>query len=165
MARIHDRPGPPGGTYSEVFDGPGTERELLLSAEQIRAVPPHQWPDARLVCAPCLRLLSLRFPVHEYATSVREKEDPTMPDAVPTWLAISRINYRVRRWSLSQTQFELLERLLEGLPVGRAIESTAERAIGHGECVDRLAEELRDWFEEWSASGFFQSVELSPSGL
>jgi len=145
-------------TYSEVFDGPGAERLTLLRADDIQAISPDDWPSARLVPVPCLRLLSLRYPVHAYATGVRKHEDPPLPDPQPTWLAVSRINYVVRRWTLSRMQHDLLQSLLAGTPIGTAIEQAALAATESGETLDRLADSLRDWFQEWSAAGFFQAI-------
>jgi Putative DNA-binding domain len=148
-------------TYSEVFDGPGAERLTLLKAEEIQALPPEAWPAARLIPVPCLRLLALRYPVQEYATGVRKKENPPFSDPEPTWLAVSRVEYVVRRWTLSRVQYQLLESLISGLPVGAAIEAAARVAIENGQSVDHLAEDLRTWFEEWSAAGFFQAIDSS----
>lgn len=147
-------------TYSEVFDGPGAERLRLLRIEQVEGISPDVWPSAKLVPVPCVRLLALRYPVHEYATGVRNKEDPAIPDPCPTWLVVSRRDYVVRRWAVSRTQFELLQSLLAGQTVGQAIEKAAASAIECGEHIDQLAANLRKWFAEWSALGFFQSIEL-----
>jgi hypothetical protein len=149
--------------YSDVFDGPGAERMSLLDAAALKDLSPEAWMQARLVTVPCLRLLPLRFPVHEYATAVREKTDPDLPEPTPTWLAVSRINYVVRRWTLSPVQFELLAALIEGQSVGAAIERAAILAVESGESVEGLAASLRDWFAEWSSAGFFQAVELPGS--
>ncbi len=146
--------------YSDVFDGPGAERMSLLDAASLRDLSPEAWMGARLVPVPCLRLLSLRFPVHEYATAVREKRNPDLPEPAPTWLAVSRINYVVRRWTLSPVQFELLSALIAGQAVGSAIERAATLAVESGESVESLADNLRDWFAEWSSAGFFQAIEL-----
>jgi hypothetical protein len=149
--------------YSDVFDGPGAERMSLLDSAALKGLSPEAWMQARLVTVPCLRLLSLRFPVHEYATAVREKQDPDLPEPTPTWLAVSRINYVVRRWTLSPVQFELVAALIEGQTVGAAIERAATLAVASGESVERLAENLRDWFAEWSSAGFFQAIDLPGS--
>ena len=146
-------------TYSEIFDGPGTERLKLLGADEIQSIQPDDWPSARLVPVPCLRLLCLRYPVQEYATGVRKKEDPPLPDPRPTWLAVSRINYVVRRWTLSQIQYDLLAALIAGQTVGEAIEKAALSASQSGQSLDGLADDLRSWFQEWSSAGFFQSIE------
>ncbi len=151
-------------TYSEVFDGPGGEKVPRLGPDQLRAVSPDQWPSARLVPVPCLRLLSLKYPVHAYATGVRKKENPSVPDPRPTWLAVSRIDYVVRRWTLSRVQFDLLQSLISGETIGRAIEQAARTAAANGESFDSLAQNLREWFEEWSAAGFFRAVEVPPGG-
>ena len=58
-------------------------------------------------------------------------------------------------------QYELLECLMSGLPVGAAIEKAARVAIENGQSVDHLVEDLRAWFEEWSAAGFFQAIDSS----
>jgi Putative DNA-binding domain len=153
-------------TYSEIFDGPGAERLELLGVEGIQAIRPDEWPAARLVLVPCLRLLFLRYPVQDYATGVRKKEDPPLPDPEPTWLAVSRINYVVRRWTLTPIQYELLGGLISGATVGEAIEKAAFAAEQTGQrlegpALDRLANDLRDWFREWSSAGFFQMIDQS----
>jgi hypothetical protein len=148
-------------TYSEVFDGPGAERLKLLGVEEIQTIQPDAWPSARLVPAPCLRLLALRYPVQEYATGVRKKEDPPLPDPQPTWLAVSRIQYVVRRWTLSPIQYDLLGALLAGQTVGEAIGKAALATRESGHSLDCLGENLRDWFQEWSSAGFFQTIESS----
>lgn len=151
-------------TYSEVFDGPGAERQPRLTTEQILAVDPEDWPHARLVPVPCLRLMSLRFPVQEYATAVRKQEEAAIPEPSPTWLAISRIDYVVRRWSLAKTQFVLLESILAGETVGASIEKAAQTALDAGEDVEQLAASLREWFEEWSSAGFFERIMMGDLG-
>jgi hypothetical protein len=148
-------------TYSEIFDGPGAERLKLLGVEDIQKIRPDEWPSARLVPVPCLRLLFLRYPVQEYATGVRKKEDPPLPDPQPTWLAVSRINYVVRRWTLSHLQYDLLAALIARRSVGEAIEKAASAASECGESLERLADNLRSWFQEWSSAGFFQTIEQS----
>jgi hypothetical protein len=147
-------------TYSEVFDGPGAERQPRLTTKQILAVDSQQWPHARLIPVPCLRLMSFRFPVQEYATAVRKQEEAAIPEPNPTWLAISRIDYVVRRWSLTKTQFVLLESILAGETVGASIERAAQAALDAGEDFEQLAVRLREWFEEWSSAGFFERISL-----
>jgi hypothetical protein len=57
-------------------------------------------------------------------------------------------------------QFELLAALVAGQTVGSAIEGAAKLAVESGESVDRLAENLRDWFAEWSSAGFFRALQV-----
>jgi hypothetical protein len=142
-------------TYGEVFDGPGIETLPPLRPEQIDAIPAGRRLQARLQAAPCLRLLSLRFPAHEYATAVRRDGEPRVPERSTTWLAVSRIDYVVRRWPLSAPQFALLESLVAGDTLQAAIERAAVSSAG----IDDLAGKLGAWFREWSANGFFVAID------
>jgi hypothetical protein len=53
--------------FNEVFDGPGVEGQRLLDGEQLLDVPEDRLPEARFVPVSCLRLLTLRYPVHAYS--------------------------------------------------------------------------------------------------
>lgn len=144
-------------TYYEVFDGPGEEDLPLLQAADLQAVPQHRWPDVWLATVDSLRLMELQFPVHAYITSVRGGESPPPPEPQPTWLAINRREYIVRRRPLLRIQFELLRLLQAGRPLGTAIEEAVRSTDAD---VDHLAVQLRQWFETWAAAGFFRSVEV-----
>jgi hypothetical protein len=144
-------------TYNEVFDGPGVEGSRLLDEEQLKAIPPDRWPEARLVPVVCLRLLSLRHPVHRYFSAVRKDKDPKLPKPRRTWLAVTRRNYVIRRHELSRVQYVLLNALVTGQPVGQALIVAAESP---GVTLEKLAGDLHQWFANWSADGFFQAVEL-----
>jgi hypothetical protein len=144
-------------TFSEVFDGPGVEGKDVLDEAKIRAAPQKRWPAARLVPAPCLRLLAFHFPVHEYHAGVRADKSPPVPEAVETLLAMTRRSYVVHCSTLSAPEHSLLEALVGGRTVGEAIEKVAGSA---GVDLDRLAANLHDWFRRWAALGFFQAVDL-----
>lgn len=141
---------------AQVFDGPGWEREPPLSSEALAAIPAERWPEATLEPVPCLRLLAFRFPVNEYFTTFRAGESPVLPRPQPTWLALTRRDYIVRRLPLSGPQHVLLSSLAAGESVGAAIEQAAAQC---GD-VDRLAAELETWFRDWTAAGLFRRVEL-----
>lgn len=141
-------------TYSEVFDAPGPERQPRLRSADLFAIPLEAWPETRLIPAEGLRLLELRFPVHIYATSVRHKESPTIPPAAPTYLAILRQDFVVRRWPLAEPAFQLLNRLCAGHPIGTATETCQADADD-----EDFSNDLRSWFETWSEAGFFRAVE------
>jgi hypothetical protein len=142
-------------TYNEVFDGPGVEGRRLLRPEHLRKIAPERWPEARLVPVPCLRLVTLRYPIHTYYTAIRRKKEANFPDPAETLLAVSRRRYVIRRHQLTQPQYVLLEALLRGESVGEAIERAAE--VTH-EDEDRFAADLGEWFRDWTAEGFFLAV-------
>jgi len=137
-----------------VFDGPGSEDDPPLSPESLAGISAEAWPDTRLQAAPCLRLLSFRFPVNDYFTAVREGEQPQRPAPRQTFLALTRRDYIVRRHPLSAPQFALLDALAKGQTIGEAIALAAEQS----DDLDRLALYLNRWFAAWTAAGFFQQI-------
>ncbi|REK25740.1 MAG: DUF2063 domain-containing protein [Planctomycetota bacterium] len=144
-------------TFEKVFDGPGFEHASILEADDLAAVAPEVWPQVRLRPVPCLRLLAFHFPVNAYFTAFRREEEPEIPGPHREFVAITRRDYVVRRFNLSPAQFALLGKLIEGAQVGEAIEAAAEAFTG---TVEELADGLRQWFGEWAAAGFFESLEL-----
>jgi hypothetical protein len=143
-------------TYNEVFDGPGVEGRRLVRPAHLRKIDPARWPEARLVPVPCLRLLSLRYPVHTYYTAVRRRKESDFPDPAETLLSVSRRRYVIRRHELTRPQFVLLEALLRGESVGTAIQRAADVTTDD---EDHFAADLGEWFRDWTAEGFFLRVE------
>lgn len=142
--------------YSEVFDGPGIEGQTTLQPADLNDVSPDEWLAMRLISAPCLRVASFRFPVHEYATAVRQQSNPDLPAAQPTSLAITRRDFVVRRVALESDEFEVLTDLIAGQGIGNALErslATSNRTI------DELAADVRRWFRNWSAAGYFVGMQ------
>jgi hypothetical protein len=148
--------------YSEVFDGPGDENEPGLDVAALTAIGPDHLGDVVLVPAASLRLLTLRAPVHEYISAVRRHAEPLPPPAQPTWLAIWRRDYSVRREAITQCQSALLEAIVAGRPLGEAIAAAASIAADD---PDALANDLNTWFSHWAAAGFFREVRLSDLGF
>jgi hypothetical protein len=101
-------------TINRVFDGPGSEGESLLDYDRLAAIPSDRWPAARLICAPSLQLLPLSFPVNDYFTAIRRGENAEIPERAPSYLAITRVDFRVIRHVLDRVQFEVLRALSEG---------------------------------------------------
>ncbi|HEX4000657.1 MAG TPA: DNA-binding domain-containing protein [Pirellulales bacterium] len=142
-------------TFSQVFDGPGVEREPLLEATELRTIGMDRWPDARLETVPCLKLLAFRFPVNAYYTAMRRGEEPSIPAAAASWLAVTRRDYVVRRHEISEPQFVLLSAIIEGQSIGAAIARMMELPRLD---IDSLARDLRTWFHDWAAEGFFRRI-------
>ena len=158
-------------TYSEVFDGSGPERQQLLQPDDLQAISLDQWPAARLVPVDCLRLLELKYPVHEYATAVRQNQQPPPPEPCATFLVITRRDYVVRRSPVSKLEFRLLSAIIAGAAVGDAINQTAESVQSQDfadnasessdaeSALDAFAQDLQDWFRKWTSAGYFRTVE------
>jgi hypothetical protein len=137
-------------TFNQVFDGPGVEGEPPLDTGQLRALRPEEMLEARLRGVPCLRLLALRYPVHNYFTAVRRHKDADLPGPAETYLAVTRRRYVVRHYELSPPAYHLLHALQA---IGRAVEAA-------GPDLDRLPDNLWTWFHDWAAEGFFRAVDL-----
>ncbi len=144
-------------TFNEVFDGPGIEGEQLLDTDPLAAVPPEQMLESRLVPVSCLRLLRLRYPVHAYFNAVKKETDVAPPEPAETFLAVTRSGYVVQHHQLSRSAYGLLSALLAGEPIGRAIEQAVAVA---GPDLERLESDLRTWFHDWAAEGFFLRIEV-----
>ncbi|HEX3658863.1 MAG TPA: DNA-binding domain-containing protein [Pirellulales bacterium] len=143
--------------YSEAFDGPGDEHEPGLDVNQLAAITPDRLADVVLVPAASLRLMTLRSPVQEYISGIRHKTDPLPPPAQPTWLALWRRDYSVRREAITECQHALLQAILAGRPLGEAIAVAASLAPDD---ADTLAGELNAWFSHWATAGFFRQARL-----
>lgn len=144
-------------TIDQIFDGPGVENDTLMSTDQLAEIGPDRWPHARLIPVVCLRLLSLKFPVSNYYTAFRRQQKPAIPTAAPSYLALTRKDYIVRRFTINEPQFTLLRALVRGEPVGAAIECAVEKV----DDLDHFAETLQSSFKLWASQGFFQRVELT----
>lgn len=144
-------------TFSQVFDGPGIEGQTLLTSEQLQSIDAEEWPSARLEVVPCLKLLALRFPVNAYYTAIRRGKSPELPRPSPSWLAVTRREFIVRRHELTERQFVLLSALAAGESIGAAIERAAEAPGGD---LDQFALDLGEWFRDWAANDFFQRVSI-----
>lgn len=141
--------------FSEVFDGPGVEGQPLLGAAQLQSLPADQWPLARLVPVPCLRLIAMDHPVQQFYRAIRQQQPIVSCEPQATWLAITRREFVVRHFDLTRPQFELLSDLLAGQCVGDAIRRAAETVTDD---FESFARDLQAWFRHWAAEGFFLRV-------
>jgi hypothetical protein len=147
-------------TIEQVFDGPGVEKEKLLSGADLLAISPGQWAQTRLIPVICLTLMKFRYPVNGYYTAMRkaaEGETIEPPAAGEQFLALNRRDYVVRRIELTRPQFVLLEAIVAGRTLAAAIGAAAEIVDATDE---ELAEMLREWFCDWTKAGMFRAVEV-----
>ncbi len=144
--------------YSEVFDGPGIEHERVADPQDFASLSVVQWLGARLTPAPCLRLVQLSYPVHEYITDVRRGRNPQTPAPSKTYLVITRRNYLVRRSAVGESEFGLLTALANGLTVGDGVAYVAQQNQSD---IDALEFELSQWFRNWAEAGYFRQIVLA----
>lgn len=140
--------------FDEVFDGPGTEQQPV-ELDWVQAIAPEEWAELRLKMAPCLRLAEFRFPVNEYFSRWRKGERPELPDRQPSFLAVTRRDYVVRRYELAKAEYLILSRLA----VGSTIEESIESAAAETDDMDQLESTLGRWFERWTKLEFFSGAD------
>ncbi len=138
--------------FSEVYDGPGVEGGPMLSAQGLRALLAERDRHVRLAPAVSLRMLTFRYPVHDYFHAARRAQEPELPAPAETFLAMNRRDYVVTTIELSVTQHALLSGLLEGQTVGQSL----QRA---GASSPEQRQQLIACIETWSTQGFFRSGE------
>jgi len=149
----------------EVFDGPGVEGQPLLSADALLNVPPERWAEVQFDMAPCLQLLATQFPVNDYYTRFRQAKDGEpvpLSSAQASFVALTRRQYVVRRYNLSEMEFELLRALQQGSQLGAAIDCASKAS---NDDLKQLAEDLKLWFRNWTAEGFISTIRLPESAL
>jgi len=95
--------------------------------------------------------ISSNVVVMEHADSKPEKRYP-LPKAKKTYLAVHRQENVVYFKRLKPEGFALLLALKEGQPLSQAIESSVNWS---GKKLERVMEQLHDWFANWSGLGWF----------
>jgi hypothetical protein len=123
---------------------------------------------------PYLQLLDLAYPVDELLLKVRETEDPEtdissnvvmmdhsdsaprkqlpLPRGKKVFLAVHRQENVVYFKRLKPEGFALLRALQQGQPLSQAIETSVNWS---GKKLERVMEQLHDWFANWSQLGWF----------
>ena len=146
--------------YGEVFHGSGPEIEVSLSSRELIDLSPDEFANCHLIPHESLRLMEFRFPVHEYATAIRNGSDLCIPDARVVFLVINRREYVVRRFEITREQFILLSSIIQGKTIGDALRALWEASPGKGQ---QLTQSVREWFQEWSRMLLFRSIRRGPS--
>jgi hypothetical protein len=147
-----------------VFDGPGMENRPPFPAELLAKIAEDRLPQIQLQPAPCLRLTASRFPVNDYYTSAKHApggETVETPPPQESYAALTRRNFIVRRYPLTQPQFGLLAEIAGGKSLGAAMEASMTND-DMGCAVDPT--QVQEWFRFWTAEGFFAGIE-DRSGL
>jgi len=139
----------------EVVHEPASES---LAPDALAAIPAAAWQTARLLPSPGLRLLGFDYPVNDFFQAFRDQLSPEMPDRAPTATVIYRQGLGLWRMGLEPRAALLLNDLLSGVPLAKAVATleTRSRPVGSS---DELARLLPRWLGSWVQSGFFRSVE------
>jgi hypothetical protein len=123
---------------------------------------------------PCVQLLELAYPVDELLLKVRDSEEPEsdissnvvmmdssdakqhkkfpLPKAKKVYLAVHRQEFSVYYKRMKPEAFALARALQQGQSLSQAIESSVNWS---GKKLERVMEQLHDWFANWSQLGWF----------
>ncbi|HYN03233.1 MAG TPA: DNA-binding domain-containing protein [Vicinamibacteria bacterium] len=135
---------------TEVFDAPETPP---LTEAALAAIEPRAWASARLVPVAALRLVVLEHDAGAHLDAVREGRRRPPVRRRRCRVVVYRRNYAVFRREQTAAEFGLLEDLVNGLTVGRALHRALERRGA------RLgADEAFRLFRDWAAMGLFSAV-------
>jgi len=137
---------------SEVFDAP--ETPPLIEAT-LASVTPGGWERARLVPVAALRLVVLEHDAGAHLDALREGRRRPPVRRHRRRVVVYRRSYAVFRREQPAAAFALLEDLVSGITVGRAL----TRAVKRGGA--RLGpDEAFRLFHDWAAMGLFRAVEV-----
>lgn len=139
--------------YIEVFDAPDTS---VLAPERLAGIPEERFAEARLVIAPSVRLLSLRYPVADLRRQLRAEGDGpvAIPGEQPQHVAVYRRELRLWDMPLSPVAFTLLS----ALAADKALGAAAELAASSPEAEAELGASIGAWLQEWTAKGLISDV-------
>ncbi|MEW4453273.1 DNA-binding domain-containing protein [Bremerella sp. JC817] len=141
-------------SIDDVFDGPGVEGKEVITAADLEGISPDDFWQARLTVVPCLRWHRLTFPINEFLTRARTQPQPDVPEAAPSFLALTRRDFVVRRVPLTHFQIELISRLAASQSVGEAIEDVLNQL---GE-PDDLPGMIASAFQKFATEQFFAAI-------
>jgi len=138
--------------FIEAFDAADAPR---FDPSVLASIDDDAWPLVTIAFPPALRRLALRYPAHDFRTSVRKGEDPPRPPRRDAWVVVFRDDL-VRYIDVDAASFALLGELAAGAPLGAACERVAEAAGGE----DALQAALPGWFETWTRYGWIAELRL-----
>jgi hypothetical protein len=149
--------------HVEVFDAADVPS---LDPKKLAAVPEDAWEGARLVPDPALRLLRLEYPViplrrrllaseeHDHENEGEHDEIP-LPEPARGQFAVHRRERGIFHDALDLPAYSLLDRLVQGRPLGVACEEASQTL---GLSVEVLGGRLEGWFAEWARLGYVVDV-------
>lgn len=132
--------------FMEVFDGPGTEG-VKPELDPPAGNSDSGWETVTVQASPSLRLIRSGYPVGRYLQAVRAGQHPRLPFPEPSFIALSRKDYRVILTELDLRRFETLELMLHGSSIGQAARQ-----------IRAAPGEIWAWVRHWISCGFFLQV-------
>ena len=136
---------------TEVFD---EEESPVLGAEELEAIPPEAWEEARLRPISAFRLLAFKHAVIPNLVAYHEDRPSPSPRRRATWVTLYRRDYSVLRLELSRAEYDLLRAIVDGAPLGEALATAAASKS------PRQQTKVFRWFRTWISEGLFTAIEV-----
>lgn len=126
------------------------EETIALSPQDLEGMSAEALMEEILYPRKAMQLFSFAYPVNDYYIAVREEKNPLPPEMKKSFVAVFRHEDSVWRMALEEQEFQLLQKLFSGLPIGKALEQLqAELDLPEEE----LSLHLSHWFSRWIRNG------------
>ncbi len=137
---------------TQAFD----EREsATLKAETFEAIPEARLGRTRLATVPSLRLVALNWNADAYLDSLRDDQHKhPKPRKERSFVLVFRRNYAIYRLPVSAAAFALLEDIVAGRTLGKAV----ERALRRRGSRRASAGDFARWFRDWTSEGILSGI-------
>jgi hypothetical protein len=129
-----------------IFDEPGPESLPPFS------LPTNPTDSLRLTLVPGLELLAFDFPTSSFYTVWKQGQQPAWPNERQQFVALLRRDYIVRRFELTQAQFQVLLELQRGATLGETLLAATQPAEID---TEDMAANVGQWFQFWAAEQFY----------
>ena len=118
-----------------------------LDAEQMRAIPPEDWPSLNLTLHPSIQTLELQWDVATILRAVEQGEEPSQPAreaiAMMVWRNRNRVYYR----AIDDLEREQLAAISGGTSFGEICEMIAD-AVEEGNPAVAINQRLEIWLSD-----------------
>jgi hypothetical protein len=140
---------------TEVFD---EEDSPVLGADALRGVAESVWASVRLRPIRAFRLLALRHPVSGHLEAAKHGRPTPRARRRASFMVVYRRDYSVFRLDLGRSEYELLNTITAGVPLGEAL------AAGVRELrQSRREKAVFRAFRTWVAEGMFSAIDRAPA--
>jgi hypothetical protein len=137
---------------TKVFD---EQESPVLRVEELEAIPPESWGEARLRPIAAFRLLAFKYAVVPHLVAYHDDRPSPSPRRRASWVALYRRDYSTLRLELTRAEHDLLRSLAGGTPLGEAL-----AAAGSTQKSTRQRAQIFRWFRTWLAEGLFTAIEV-----
>lgn len=136
---------------TEIAQLADTRETRPLEQQHLAGLTSERLMSAVLHPRDALRLMAFKHAVNEYYQAVMDGRPPQAPAIGASHLVVFRHDDRVWRMELEAAEYELLEKLFDGLAVGDAL----------GSVDDAAATRLTEWFSRWMRNGLLAAREYT----